>query len=364
MEQKAEKKFTLCILGDAQSIHVQRICRFFIQKNVHIHLITFRPENIEGVTVHYFPVHSIKPEGGNISILRHLFSIRKLVRKLRPDAVYAIYATSYGFMGAFANVKPFVVHALGSDILVSPRRHFLYRWILRYVFKKAKVIFSFSDFITKTIIQMHVSTEKVKLAVLGIDSSQFYLRKDIPKQPFSIISTRNFEEIYRVHALIPAIALLKERYPTLKVFIAGKGTQENKIRELVKQYQLENQVSFLGHLSPEQLAKHLSETLVYVSLSASDGTSVSLLEAMACGCIPVVTNIPANSPWIQHEQNGFLVSSLEAQEIATCIEKAFFLPTEKLQKIQQMNYELVKTKGEFLSNMENVYQIIFENKTL
>jgi glycosyltransferase involved in cell wall biosynthesis len=45
---------------------------------------------------------------------------------------------------------------------------------------------------------------------------------------------------------------------------------------------------------------------VYVSASLWDGASISLMEAMACGVFPVVSDIPANREWLQDGATAFL----------------------------------------------------------
>lgn len=350
------KPFTLCIFGDAQSILVQQICHFFTQKNIAVHLISFRYAQIPGVTLHVFASKKINPQGNNFHHIRHIFKIRKLIRTIKPNIVYAIYATSYGFMAACAGFRPYFVHAIGSDVLVSPQRNFLYKWILRLVFRKATHIFAISDQLVKKIQEYGINPSRIDLAILGANLNIFHSSTQ-EKIPFSIISTRNFEEIYRVEALIPALGILKQQYPALQVFIAGKGSRKKALEDLVKKYELENVVTFLGHLTPEQLSTYLQKSLVYVSLSASDGTSASLLEAMACGCIPVVTGIPANTPWIKHKHNGFLLNSTDSHEICDNILKAFSLPQEKIKEIHEFNYQLVANKGNIQKTMESIYEV-------
>ncbi|MCX7697351.1 MAG: glycosyltransferase family 4 protein [Bacteroidales bacterium] len=349
-----QDSFTLCILGDGQSIFVQHICNFFVQKNVKVHLITFRNAYIPHVTIHHLLSKKINPQGNNFHLLLHTFKIRKLIRSIKPDILYALYATSYGFMAAFSGVSPLFLHAIGSDVLISPRKNFLYRLILKFVFNRSTRIYAVSEQIIEKIQKMGISSSRIQHAILGVQSDIFrpFFNEKIP---FSIISTRNFEKIYRIEALIPAIALLRQHYPLLQVFLAGKGSQEVIIRNLVKNYQLDDVVTFLGYLSPEKLASYLQKTMIYVSLSSSDGASISLLEAMSCSCIPVVTNIPANTYWIQDGKNGFLLHSLEPTSIASTIEKVFSLSLKEMNDMQQINYQLVAEKGDFKKIMDKIY---------
>ena len=69
---------------------------------------------------------------------------------------------------------------------------------------------------------------------------------------------------------------------------------------------INNDVVFHEWLPRDEIPRLLSLASIYVSTSLSDGASNSLLEAMACGVAPVVSNIPANQPWIDDGVNGYL----------------------------------------------------------
>src|SRR5262249_27674313 len=67
-------------------------------------------------------------------------------------------------------------------------------------------------------------------------------------------------------------------------------------------------VEFLNGATDQALLESLQLADIYVSLSRSDGTSVSMLEALSCGLFPVLSDIPANRDWIDAErENGILV---------------------------------------------------------
>jgi len=75
-------------------------------------------------------------------------------------------------------------------------------------------------------------------------------------------------------------------------------------------------VRFLGRVHPNDMADLLGKVDIYVSTSLYDGTSVSLLEAMASGCFPVVSDIPSNREWIRDGENGFLFPPDNAELLA------------------------------------------------
>ena len=89
----------------------------------------------------------------------------------------------------------------------------------------------------------------------------------------------------------------------------------------VKEY-----VKFLGKIRHRDVAKYLEASDIYVSTSLSDGTSASLLEAMALSLPVVVTDIPGNREWVKNGWNGFLFPAKNPEKLA---EKVVVLAKDK-----------------------------------
>ncbi len=89
-----------------------------------------------------------------------------------------------------------------------------------------------------------------------------------------------------------------------------------------RQQGLEDRATFIPGYQTDELPELLGRTDVYVSSSLSDGTSISLLEAMATGTFPVVSDIPANRPWVEHGRNGLLFPPGDDAALANCLAEA------------------------------------------
>jgi glycosyltransferase involved in cell wall biosynthesis len=75
--------------------------------------------------------------------------------------------------------------------------------------------------------------------------------------------------------------------------VAGEEKKED-LRNRVDELGVSSSVQVLGRIPHEKMPDLLGDADIYVSTSTTDGTSVSLLEAMASGAFPVVTDISAN----------------------------------------------------------------------
>ncbi len=112
--------------------------------------------------------------------------------------------------------------------------------------------------------------------------------------------------IYSVETLIKAVPFVLNKLPETKFIIAGEGFERRKLKKLAESLRISKNIKFVGQLFEKQIPDYLKLSDIYVSTSLSDGSSLSLIEAMFSGSFPVVTRIPANEEWTKDEVNGFL----------------------------------------------------------
>ncbi len=106
---------------------------------------------------------------------------------------------------------------------------------------------------------------------------------------------------------------------TAHLNIVGDGTERLSLEDLVRRSGLESQITFTGGLERALVAHQLKQSDVFVSLSRSDGLSTSLVEALACGLFPVVSDIPSNRQVVEHGRNGLLVDGDNPDDIAAAL---------------------------------------------
>ena len=117
-------------------------------------------------------------------------------------------------------------------------------------------------------------------------------------------------------------------------------------------------MSFVGHLSDRrQLADYYRAADVVVSVPNADTTPVSLLEAMACGATPVVSDLPSPCEWIRDGWNGFVVPVRDVDATATAIISAIQYP-ELTATFRTRNTEIVRRRADHnseMARMESLY---------
>jgi glycosyltransferase involved in cell wall biosynthesis len=120
---------------------------------------------------------------------------------------------------------------------------------------------------------------------------------------------------------------------------------------------LGDRVSFLGQVAHETLPGILAGADVYVSAASSDGTSSSLLEAMAAGCFPVVARIPANAGWTREGETGASFAVGDARELAERLAWALERP-ELRQRAALANRAEVCRRGNLRTNMDRLVELL------
>ncbi len=137
--------------------------------------------------------------------------------------------------------------------------------------------------------------------------------------------------------------------------IAGKGPLENKVKELIKENQLEEKVKFLGWLEEKEKTALLNACSVYVLPSLFEPVSVSTLEAMVCKK-PVIVSAVGGLKEIVDSSVGIKINPDNLQELTEAI--TLLLENKKISDEMGLN-GFNKIKKEFLWNIIAVRYIEF-----
>jgi len=300
--------------------------------------------------------------------IANIFSVAKQIRETKPDVLHAHYAGVNGLLGAICNFKPFFVSAWGSDVMVSPKKNFLRRMAVKYIFKKADLITCDAEHMKREIAGYGVPDSKIKIINFGVDTRKFSpaqkngdIQKKIGVAPSPvIISLRKLEEIYDIESLLLAAPAVLKKYKNAKFLIVGRGSKENSLKELAKSLKVSESVKFVGWLSQEDIANYLRQSDVYVSTSLSDGgIASSTAEAMACKLPVVITDFGDNKEWVRDGESGFLVPLKSPAVLADRIIK--LLENPEMRKIMgEKGRKIIEEKDDYykeMAKMEKLYQL-------
>lgn len=297
----------LCLLGDANSVHVRRWAGEMRARGWQVSVVTARPEPIEGVRQIVLP-----PVRRSRDWLWRVAAARRAVAELNPDIVHAHYVTSYGYLAARCGRQPLVITAWGTDLLVTPRRSALLRWLTSWSLRRARLVTGDSPDLLAVSNQLAGKVQTL-LVHWGVERSRFAPTPWGGKPAAEAVSLRSWEPNYRIDLILRAFARVRAHRPDARLHLLGGGSQEDALRALAAELSLTEAVQFHGRLDDAGMASVLARCKLSISVPESDATSVSVLESMACGLAVIASDLPANRDWIAHEA---LVPAGEAEALA------------------------------------------------
>jgi L-malate glycosyltransferase len=368
----------ICLIAGGTSIHTHRWANYFVIRGHDVHLISerFNSDN-EGLDDRIRKYQLVRLAPGIWKLSRFLsgvfwiFQVGNLVRKIKPDLLNAHYVNIAGYLGAICGFHPLIITTWGSDVLIVPKHNKILGLITRWALKRADIVICVSSFMKDVIINMGIQPDKIVITPIGVDTQRFQpeVRSETIKQSdlsgncIRIICTRNLAAVYDVETLIKAIPFVIEKFSQLQFIILGDGVLKKELQNLANRLGISGKVSFIGQVSHDDLIHYLNSSDIYVSTSLSDGTSISLLEAMSCGLPCIVSNIPANKPWIKEGENGLLFKPGNDKELAEKI--VCILDNKELRvKMGLAARALVIEKGDHQNEMakiENTYYHLIKN---
>jgi len=267
------------------------------------------------------------------------------------DLIHVHWAIPTGLIGVFLRLlirRPLLVTVHGSDFRLATEGSALLRRLFLWVCTRANHLTCVSGVLRGGMERLGVPQQKISTFPMGVDGKFLDVgrqRNDVPtERPLTVISNRNLLPLYNLSLLIHSIPGVLEKEPGTLFLIAGEGTQRSDLEKQVKELKVEKSVRFLGRVAHESMPELLLNSDIYVSTSLSDGTSVSLLEAMAAGAFPIVTAIPSTLEWIKDGENGFLVPATEERVLAERIVRVIRDRT-LLKKGRQANMKIVQERA-------------------
>lgn len=167
---------------------------------------------------------------------------------------------------------------------------------------------------------LKVPPQKIKVIYLGIDTSVFK-RKEIAKEPNSLLMVSNTEDRKKgVIYLLKALLLLKGNTP-VKLTIVDDGSDDRYAPGLVKEYGLEDMVTFTGKVSVDKLVEYYSKSEIVVLPSLYEGFGFPAAEAMACEVPVIATTAGALPEVVVDGETGIMVPPRDPYALAKAIKR-------------------------------------------
>lgn len=255
-------------------------------------------------------------------------AVRAEERAFRPDVTVAHFLPNYGFLAALAGARPLFLSCWGSDLLLNATRSPLHRARARYTLARADLVHVDARVLAEAARRLGAPEERIWTRAWGVDvaglapARSWAERRGEAAGPLRILWTRVLSRLYDPETFLRGLAILAGGGVAFEATLAGDGPLRPRMEALARSLGLAERVRFEGWVGETRLRELLAGHAVYVSVSRSDSTSQSLLEAMAAGLLPVVSDIPGNREWVTHRRSGLLTPTGDAEALAAALKEA------------------------------------------
>ncbi len=301
-----------------------------------------------------------------MELLMSFFKIRSIAKSFNPDMIIAERTTSYGFLAALTGIKPIAIAQQGiTDLWPHNSPLYIFKKMLQdYAFKKADLIHAWGEVMSAHMKNSKVNMAKVMELPKGINLESFTFSDSHHIQSVEAIVTRALEPEYKHDIILRAFAILKKKNIPFTLQIVGDGSMLKSLQQLAVNLNIENEVLFKGRTPNDKVAELLNQANFYISMPTTEGVSASLFEAMACGCFPIVTNLPGNRSWINNQENGILIPvenyKVLAEELQYAFERNLWRNT-----VVKRNRKFIEENANYTINMKKIaaayHELIIEN---
>ena len=253
-----------------------------------------------------------------VQIPQRTAQLRRVIREIKPDLIHAGPIQSCAFIAALSGFQPLISMSWGYDLLQDADRSWFWKMISRFTLKRSQRLIADCHAVLDKANQLGMPKNKIAVFPWGVDLDRFSPAEYPPgdTNQFTILSTRSWEPIYGVDILAKAFVIAAQKKETLQMVMLGSGSQASLLQDIFDRGGVRDRVVFPGQISQSELPRYYQMAHLYVSASHVDGSSVSLMEAMASGRPVLVSDIPGNKEWIKHGESGWLFRDGDVEDLA------------------------------------------------
>lgn len=256
------------------------------------------------------------------------------VRAFAPDIVlgYWIYPDGYAAWRCARRLSvPCVVGALGSDIHV---RAGINAAFTRRTLDRVDALITVSEAMRRTAISDFAAhPDRVRTVVNGFNTGVFHprdgqamrARLGIDPSTRLILYVGRLVESKGLRELLAAFAALARSDPSVRLALVGDGVMRAELERLVESAELKDRVLLPGGMEPAQVAEWIAASDLLTLPSWSEGYPNVVVEALACGC-PVVATDVGGTREILDERSGILVPPRDESMLADALREALSRP--------------------------------------
>jgi glycosyltransferase involved in cell wall biosynthesis len=248
--------------------------------------------------------------------------LRRVVKKIKPDLIQAGPIQTCAFIAVLSGFRPVLTMSWAYDLLLEADKSPSMQWVTRYTLSRSAFFVSDAQVSRDKAVTFGMNPEKTVFFPWGVNLEKFKPSNKEHEKTITLFCNRTWEAIYGVDVLAKAFVRVAANHPDVTLILLGAGSQGPQIRQILMNGTVLDRVHFGGQIRQNDLPRWYRMADLYVSPSHVDGSSVSLLEALASGLPCLVSDIPGNREWIVDGENGWLFQDGDASDLAEKISYA------------------------------------------
>ena len=138
----------------------------------------------------------------------------------------------------------------------------------------------------------------------------------------SILSPRQLKPFYNVESVVRAFGTSGVATEGWTLDVLTGGAPANHLLAVAQDLGIDDHVTLWPRLSRDDLQQRFLEAAVFCSVPSSDATSVAVLEGMAAGVYPIVSDLAANRALVTDRETGLVVPPGDVSALAEAIGRA------------------------------------------
>ena len=251
-------------------------------------------------------------------IPRLTLDLRRIIKRIKPDLIHAGPIQNCAFLVTLSGFRRLLAMSWGYDLVMDADKSAWMRWVTRYTLKRSAFFTSDANVSRDKAIAYGINADKTVIFPWGTDIEHFtpkpFKRSNV--KTFTLFCSRTWESIYGVDVLAKAFAKVAASDPNVDLILLGVGSQGPHIRQILMNGGVLDRVHFGGQVGQRDLPRWYHMADLYISPSHVDGSSVTLMEALASGLPCLVSDIAGNREWIEEGVNGWLFRDGNVNDLA------------------------------------------------
>ncbi len=363
---------TITLIANPYSVHVLRWLQLYKKAGIHVRIES--PERKQEGGPAELPIEHLAPGWvPGPSIMRYVRAGR--VARKRPRSAGEIlhaHCTSGSGFTALRSRHPYIVTTYGSEVFGAAERGWMYRWMIKRVLRGASLVTATTPKMVSTLTEMFgVPAERIRMFSLGYDVSVFSpvedkqrrtLRRelDLPSTERVWVINRRSLSLYRTVEVVSGfLKFCQEHADGQLVVLSGDDdpTYSQQLRDVIAASHHKSRVHMVSKfLSAEGVAQWLRAADFAISVPKTDQLSTSILEAMACGAVPVLSDLEAYQQL--HDCDAVhRVTDYTTEGFARMFDETWSTSTKKLLRHRQQCAEFVASRFLEASILDQVREL-------